>query len=48
MSPQLGVFGIVVSNMARSVAFYRLLGLEFPAGAENEDHVEAPLPGGMR
>jgi uncharacterized glyoxalase superfamily protein PhnB len=48
MNPQLDFFGIVVSDMARSVAFYRLLGLEFPEGAENEQHVEAPLPGGMR
>ena len=48
MSPQLDVFGIVVSDMARSVAFYRLLGLEFPEGADDEPHVEAPLPGGMR
>ena len=48
MTPQLDVFGIVVSDMARSVAFYRLLGLEFPDGAEDEQHVEAPLPGGMR
>jgi uncharacterized glyoxalase superfamily protein PhnB len=30
------------------VGFYRLLGLEFPEGAEDEPHVEAPLPGGMR
>ena len=48
MSPQLDVFGIVVSDMARSVGFYRLLGLEFPEGAEDEPHVEAPLPGGVR
>ena len=48
MSPQLDFFGIVVSDMARSVAFYRRLGLEFPERAENEQHVEAPLPGGMR
>jgi uncharacterized glyoxalase superfamily protein PhnB len=48
MSPQLDFFGIVVSDMARSVAFYRRLGLDFPEGAENEQHVEAPLPGGMR
>ena len=48
MSPQLDFFGIVVSDMARSVAFYRRLGLEFPEGAENEQHVEAPLLGGMR
>jgi catechol 2,3-dioxygenase-like lactoylglutathione lyase family enzyme len=48
MSPQLDFFGVVVSDMARSVAFYRKLGLEFPDGAENEQHVEALLPGGMR
>jgi uncharacterized glyoxalase superfamily protein PhnB len=48
VSPQLDFFGIVVSDMARSVAFYRLLGLEFPEGAENEGHVEAQLGGGMR
>ena len=48
MSPQLDFFGIVVSDMARSVAFYRKLGLEFSEGAENEQHVEAPLTGGMR
>ena len=48
MSPQLDFFGIVVSDMARSVAFYRRLGLDFPEGAENEQHVEAQLPGGMR
>jgi uncharacterized glyoxalase superfamily protein PhnB len=48
MSPQLDFFGVVVSDMARSVAFYRRLGLEFPDGAENGQHVEAPLPGGLR
>ncbi|HEX6662798.1 MAG TPA: VOC family protein [Gaiellaceae bacterium] len=48
MTPQLDFFGIVVSDMARSVAFYRLLGLDFPEGAEHEQHVEAPLSGGMR
>jgi hypothetical protein len=48
VSPQFDFFGIVVSDMARSVAFYRLLGLDFPEGAETESHVEAPLPGGLR
>jgi len=48
VSPQFDFFGVVVSDMSRSVAFYRLLGLEFPDGVENESHVEAPLPGGMR
>ncbi len=48
MSPRLDLFGIVVSDMARSVAFYRRLGLEFPEGAESEAHAEATLPGGLR
>jgi uncharacterized glyoxalase superfamily protein PhnB len=46
--PKLDAFGIVVSDMARSVAFYRRLGLEFPEGAEDEGHVEAELGGGVR
>jgi predicted lactoylglutathione lyase len=48
VSPQLDAFGLVVSDMARSVAFYRLLGLHFPDGAENEGQVEAQLGGGIR
>ena len=48
MSPQLDAFGIVVSDMSRSLAFYRQLGLEFPDGSESEGHVEAQLGGGMR
>jgi catechol 2,3-dioxygenase-like lactoylglutathione lyase family enzyme len=48
VSPKLDVFGVVVSDMARSLAFYRQLGLEFPQGAESEPHVEAQLGGGIR
>lgn len=48
MSPQFDAIGIVVSDMTASVAFYRLLGLAFPDGAEGEGHVEAELPGGIR
>lgn len=48
MSPQLDFFAVVVSDMARSLAFYRKLGLEFPEGSEGEGHVEAQLPGGLR
>lgn len=48
MSARFEAFGIVVSDMARSLAFYRKLGLEFADGAESEDHVEAQLPGGLR
>ena len=45
---KLDAFGIPVSDMARSVAFYRRLGLDFPEGAENEGHAEAELGGGVR
>ena len=48
MSPKLDVFGVPVSDMARSVTFYRRLGLEFPEGAEGQPHVEAQLGGGVR
>ena len=48
MGPRFDAIGITVSDMARAVAFYRLLGLEFAHGAEHEAHVEAPLPGGSR
>ena len=48
MSPRLDFFGIAVSDMARSVAFYRRLGLDFPEGSEQQPHVEAQLGGGVR
>jgi catechol 2,3-dioxygenase-like lactoylglutathione lyase family enzyme len=48
VTPRLDAFGLVVSDMARAVAFYRMLGLDFPEGAESSDHVEANLDGGMR
>jgi uncharacterized protein YndB with AHSA1/START domain len=48
MKPRLDAIGIVVQDMARALAFYRELGLEIAPGAENEPHVEATLPGGMR
>jgi catechol 2,3-dioxygenase-like lactoylglutathione lyase family enzyme len=48
MPIRLDVIGIVVEDMARSLAFYRQLGLEVPAEADSEPHVELALPGGMR
>jgi uncharacterized glyoxalase superfamily protein PhnB len=48
VSPRFEAFSVVVSDMTRALAFYRTLGLEFPDGAESEDHVEAQLPGGLR
>ncbi|MGW7298803.1 MULTISPECIES: VOC family protein [unclassified Streptomyces] len=48
MTPRFDAFGLVVSDMAAAVTFYRRLGFEFPEGAESEAHAEAPLPGGLR
>lgn len=47
-TPTLDAFGIVVDDMSRSLAFYRLLGLTFPDGAEAGGHVECTLAGGIR
>jgi catechol 2,3-dioxygenase-like lactoylglutathione lyase family enzyme len=48
MTLRFDVVEIVVADMAASLAFYRRLGLDVPAGAEDEPHVEATLPGGLR
>jgi catechol 2,3-dioxygenase-like lactoylglutathione lyase family enzyme len=48
MPARLDVIGLVVADMARSLAFYRRLGLEAPGEAEHEPHVEVSLPGGLR
>ncbi|MFG2877054.1 VOC family protein [Streptomyces sp. NPDC048337] len=48
MTPRLDMIGLVVSDMAASLAFYRRLGLDVPAEADGQPHVEAALPGGMR
>ncbi len=42
------LIGIVVQNMADSLAFYRLLGLSLPPEADQEAHVEWHTPGGFR
>ncbi|HEY8453164.1 MAG: VOC family protein [Micromonosporaceae bacterium] len=48
MTPNLDLIGIVVADMAASVAFHRRLGLDIPDGAERELHGEVTLPGGLR
>jgi catechol 2,3-dioxygenase-like lactoylglutathione lyase family enzyme len=48
MTPRLDLVGLVVSDMAASLAFYRRLGLELPPEADGQPHVELVLPGGMR
>jgi catechol 2,3-dioxygenase-like lactoylglutathione lyase family enzyme len=45
--PQLNALGIVVSDMARSIAFYRAVGLDVPE-TPDEGHVDAFLPNGVR
>jgi catechol 2,3-dioxygenase-like lactoylglutathione lyase family enzyme len=48
MTARLDLVGIVVDDMAASLAFYRRLGLALPIEADGEPHVEATLPGGLR
>jgi len=45
--PELNAIGIVVSDMERSIRFYRLLGLDVP-DTPDEGHVDAFLPNGVR
>src|SRR3984893_157899 len=45
--PQLNAIGIVASNMARSISFYRLLGVDVPE-TPDEGHVDTFLPNGVR
>jgi catechol 2,3-dioxygenase-like lactoylglutathione lyase family enzyme len=47
MAPRLDLIGIIVEDMARSLAFYRRLGFDLPAEADLEGHVES-VAGGIR
>jgi len=44
--PSLDAFGIVCADIAKSVKFYNLLGLDFPDAGD--DHIEATAKNGMR
>lgn len=48
MPAQPDMVGIVVSDMAAALGFYRLLGLAIAPGAESEGHVEVITPNGYR
>ena len=48
MTPRLDAIGLVVADMAASLAFYRRLGLDIPADADTAPHAEATRPGGLR
>jgi catechol 2,3-dioxygenase-like lactoylglutathione lyase family enzyme len=45
--PQLNAIGIVVSDMAGSIRFYRLLGVDVPE-TPDEGHIDTFLPNGVR
>src|SRR5690348_6705933 len=47
---KLDAIGVVVTDLKRSVEFYRMLGAPFPADAEDSPHghAEATLAGGIR
>ncbi len=47
MPPRLDLVGIIVQDMAVSLAFYRRLGFDIPAEADTEGHVESTA-GGLR
>ena len=46
--PTVSAIGFVVSDLSKSLPFYRALGFDVPADAESAPHVEIPLPGGLR
>jgi uncharacterized glyoxalase superfamily protein PhnB len=46
--PQLDAIGIVTADMAESVRFYRLLGVQVEDPKPEPDHHEATLPNGLR
>jgi catechol 2,3-dioxygenase-like lactoylglutathione lyase family enzyme len=48
MSVVPSAIGLVASDLARTLSFYRALGLDIPLDADDEPHVEVTLPGGFR
>ena len=45
---KLDLIGLVVKDMATSLKFYRLLGMDIPPEMDSEGHVEVALPSGLR
>ena len=48
MTVAASALGIVASDLPRTLAFYRMLGLEIPEDADDAPHVEVTLAGGFR
>jgi uncharacterized glyoxalase superfamily protein PhnB len=46
--PRLDAIGVIVSDMARAIDFYRRVGLQFGGESTDEGHAEATGPGGLR
>jgi uncharacterized glyoxalase superfamily protein PhnB len=46
--PTLNALSIVVEDMAATLAFYRMCGLEFPADADEAPHAETAVAGGFK
>ena len=47
-TPKLNVFALIVTDMPRALAFYRALGLDIPASADSEPHVDVEIADGIR
>lgn len=47
-TPRFEAVGVVVQDMARSLRLYRALGLDIPAEADTQPHVDVALGGGLR
>ncbi|GBF15608.1 VOC family protein [Prescottella equi] len=47
MTPQLNAIGLVTTDLAASLRFYRLLGLDIPEDVESRPHVDV-VAGGVR
>lgn len=47
MSLQLAMVGIIVSNMPRTLAFYRKLGLDIPVDEDEKSFVMVRMPSGV-
>lgn len=47
MTLRLGFIGIVTTDMAASLAFYRALGVPIEPGQDDQPHVDATLDGGV-
>jgi catechol 2,3-dioxygenase-like lactoylglutathione lyase family enzyme len=48
MTARFEAIGLVVADMGKSLAFYRRLGLDLPAAADAEPHVDLELTPGIR